>query len=132
MKNGKVLLKEILMDAPSMKIAGTGRIDLLKEQLDIQLLVAPLKSVDSVLDKIPFIKHITGPSLVSYPIRVHGDLKDPEVDALSVPRVGTGLIDIMERTLTLPVRIFKPSYLKAESLFKHAASIFDCTNVIKR
>jgi len=108
-KNGKVLLKEILMDAPSMKIAGTGQIDLLKEQVDIQLLVAPLKSVDSVLGKIPVIKHIIGPSLVSFPIRVHGDLIDPEVNTLSVPRVGTGLIDIMERTLTLPVRIFKPS-----------------------
>jgi len=31
------------------------------------------------------------------------------VNTLSVPRVGTGLIDIMERTLTLPVKIFKPS-----------------------
>jgi hypothetical protein len=100
-KNGKVLLKEILMDAPSMKIAGTGRIDLLKEQVDIQLLVAPLKSADSLLDKIPFIKHITGPSLVSFPIRVHGDLNNPEVNTLAVPRVGTGLIGIMERMLTL-------------------------------
>ena len=106
-KNGKVLLKEILMDAPSMKIAGTGEIDLLKEQVDIRLLVAPLKTVDYVLGKIPFIKHITGPSLVSFPVRVHGDLGNPEVSTLPIPRVGTGLIDIMEKALTLPLKIFK-------------------------
>jgi len=107
-KNGKIVLKTMKMDAPSMKLAGTGTIDLAKEKIDVKILVAPLKTVDSILGKIPIIREITGKSLISVPVRVKGDLNNPEVSHLPLSDVGTGLLDIIKSAVTLPVRIIEP------------------------
>jgi hypothetical protein len=103
--NGKLHLNEILLDGNALKITGQGSIDLKDNTADIILLAAPLKTVDRIVNKIPIINYITGGSLISFPLHLHGKLSDLTVVPLPPSAVGKGLLNIMERTLKAPFKV---------------------------
>jgi hypothetical protein len=107
-ENGKLLIKEAIIDGSSMEIVFEGNIDLVEKKVNLNMLVAPLKTVDFVLRKIPLIRDITGRSLISIPFRVTGDLGNLDVTYHPLSSVGSGLLGIMERTIKLPVKIIQP------------------------
>lgn len=104
-KAGALNFDEILLDAHAMKISGEGRVDLFKETLDVTLLVAPLKTFDRLVKRVPVVGYITGGSILSVPVRVKGSLADPETVPLPPGAVGRGLAGILERTLKSPLRV---------------------------
>ncbi|MBW2174696.1 MAG: AsmA-like C-terminal domain-containing protein [Deltaproteobacteria bacterium] len=104
----KLVVKEMVIDSPSMELACLGNINLVNKKLDLKILVAPLKSVDSVVKKIPLVNHVLGGTLISIPIKVEGVVGDPTVTPLSPSAVGSGLMGIMKRTLELPFKIIEP------------------------
>ena len=107
MHDGKLIVKDGLIDAPSMEIAYLGHMDFSNKELDLKFLVAPLKTVDFVVKKIPLVGRILGGTSLSVPVKVTGDWANPRVTALSPSAVGSGLLGIMERTLKLPVEIIQ-------------------------
>lgn len=107
-ENGNILLKEAILDAPSMQIVATGNIDLAKKKLDVKALASPLKPVNTILRNIPIVKNIVGPNFVSIPIKIEGDLENPKVDYLPLSSVGSGLLGIVERIIKLPATIIQP------------------------
>jgi hypothetical protein len=108
LQGSKLILKEAILDGSAVEIVGQGEIDLTNEKMDLKLLVAPLKTVDSVVKKIPIVGGILGGTLVSIPVRATGDLTDPKVSALSASGVGSELIGIMKRTFKLPLKMIEP------------------------
>jgi hypothetical protein len=102
---GVVRLEELLLDGNSLKITGQGEIDMVDRQMDVTLLAAPLKTVDRIVDKIPIVSYITGGTLVSVPMRVHGDIANPSVVPLAPSAVGRGLVGIMGRVLKAPFKL---------------------------
>ena len=108
LENGKLLLREVLIDGSSMEIACSGDIDLIDKKLDLTVLVAPLKTVDRIVKKIPLIRDIIAGTLVSIPVKVRGDLANPKVTPLAPSAVGSGLLGIMKRTLKLPMKVIRP------------------------
>lgn len=108
LENGKFVLKEAIVDGSSMEIACLGEIDLIDKRIDLKVLVAPLKTIDSVVKKIPLLSHILGGTLVSIPIKITGNLGDPKVTPLSPSAVGPGLLGILKRTVQLPVKMVEP------------------------
>jgi len=76
--------------------------------MDITALVAPLKTVDFIVNYLPGVNYILGGSLVSFPVRIKGDLNNPRVTPISPTAVGSGLLGIMKRTLHLPVKMIEP------------------------
>jgi hypothetical protein len=95
------------MDGNTLTLTGKGTIDLNNNALDLTLLVAPLKTVDRLVDKIPLVGDIIG-DIISIPFGVKGDVKDPKVVPLSPSAIGADLMGIMLKTLKLPVKIFQP------------------------
>ncbi|WP_319524314.1 AsmA-like C-terminal domain-containing protein [uncultured Desulfosarcina sp.] len=104
-KDGQVHFNEILMDGNSLKLTGQGSIDLQKQEVDILLLAAPLKTVDRIVNKIPIINYIAGGSLVSIPLRLKGKLNDISVVPMPPDAVGKGLLNIMGRVLKSPFKL---------------------------
>ena len=100
--DGKFLIGELTMDAPSMGIAATGEVDFLRREEDLQVLVSPFGTVDAVVRKIPVLGYILGGTLVSIPVAVRGDIDDPKVTPLEPAAVGKGLLGIVERTFKAP------------------------------
>ena len=113
-QEGKLTLQEGALDSPNMRIACTGDIDYIEDQLDVKVLVAPLKTVDSIVNIIPLIRRIFDKGLVTVPVSITGPWKDPKVETMAAKDVGQGLVRIMKNTVTLPVTIFEPIIKKEE------------------
>ncbi len=108
-RNGKFQIQDAVMDAPSFNMVATGEIDYVAKSVDLNLLAAPLRTIDSILKRIPIVKDITGGSLVAVPVKVTGSFSDIKTEYIPLSAVGTGLLGIMERTIKLPISIFQPS-----------------------
>jgi uncharacterized protein YhdP len=110
LQDGYIYIKEMVIDGPAMKIVGEGRVDLAKGEADIVLLVAPLKTVDTVMRHIPIVGRIvTGKSgtFISVPFGVNGPFADPRVTLMPPEAVGSGLWGVLKRTLQTPLELFK-------------------------
>jgi len=101
-QEGKFVLKEGVLNGFSMNMAAEGYYDLKDKRMKGTLLVAPMATADSVIDKIPGINHIMGGTLVSIPVKIEGELSDPVVNVLPASSVGEGLWGMMKRTAELP------------------------------
>ncbi len=102
---GNLQLTEFVLDGETMKITGQGRVELSGTTADITVLVAPLRTVDRLVGRLPIIGNLTGGTLISIPFRLTGPLNDLRVTPLPPAAVGKGLLDIMERTLKAPVKV---------------------------
>jgi hypothetical protein len=70
------------------------------------VLVAPFKTIDRH-SKIPWSIIFSG-SLVSIPLKVEGNLKDPYVVPLAPTAVGESLLNLTKRTLKAPFKLIQP------------------------
>jgi len=61
-----------------------------------------------IVAKIPVLGHLMGGSIVSIPVKIRGNLSDPQVTFLSPSAIGSAFLGIMERTLKLPITIIEP------------------------
>jgi hypothetical protein len=105
---GNLLVETFTLEGPTMGIAGQGSLDLMEKQADLTLLLAPLRTVDFIMEKTPVVSNITGGRLVTVPVRLKGDWEDPQVTMLSAASVGQRLLGMMRNTLMLPVDIMDP------------------------
>ncbi len=108
-RGSKMFLKEFLIDGASMEIASEGSVDFIHKTVDLKVLVAPLKTADFVIKKVPIIRDILGGTLVSIPVRVTGDLSNPVITYLSPSDIGSGLLGIMRNTFKVPVKVIEPA-----------------------
>jgi hypothetical protein len=108
LQEGKLILKEAIMDGSSMELVGHGEVDLMAEKMDLTVLVAPLRTVDYAIKKIPLIKHILSGTLVSIPVKIKGDLANPKVEPFAPSAVSSELTGIMKRAFRLPMEVIHP------------------------
>jgi hypothetical protein len=109
LQDGYLYLKEAVIDGHSMTIVGEGKIDLVKGEADLVVLLAPLKTVDTVLNHIPVVgKLVTGKDgiFISIPFSVKGPLEDAKIVLVPPEAVGSGLWGVLKRTLQTPVDMF--------------------------
>jgi hypothetical protein len=110
LKDGKLLVEELSIDAPSMGIAVTGSVNILGETEDLTVLVSPFRTADAIIRRIPIVRYLLGGTLVSIPVAVRGNVRDPSVTPMDPASVGRGLVGIVERTLKLPVHLISPIF----------------------
>jgi len=108
LQDGKLIIKEATLDGHTLQMAAQGEVDLAEGKIDLTVLVAPLRTVDRIINLIPLVRYILAGSLLSLPVKVSGDLKDPKVTALSPSAIGSELLGIMKRTLHLPFKVIEP------------------------
>ena len=107
-QNGILTIDEYILDAPSMGVTGHGTVDLFAKELDLKILVSPFNTADFVVKRIPIIRGLLGGTIVSIPVKVKGDIENPEISYLSPSAVGKKLLGITKSVLKTPVRIIKP------------------------
>ena len=108
LRGGALVLTEAFLDGPTVRIAGKGSIDVVGKTVDLTLLVAPLKTVATIVGNIPLVKRLPVGGLISIPVRVTGDLSDPSVIPLDPSAVGSEVVGLMTRTLKLPLKLLAP------------------------
>jgi len=105
-QNGVLKVTEGVMDGDAMEIVGLGKVDIANRQLDIVLLLAPLKTIDRIVKRIPIVGRILGGSLVSIPVKVTGEVTNPKITTLAPSEIGAGMIRMLERIVQFPIDIF--------------------------
>ncbi|OQA53622.1 MAG: hypothetical protein BWY42_01818 [Candidatus Omnitrophica bacterium ADurb.Bin277] len=105
-EKGRIIMSRIQLNADTVAIAGEGVIDLVRNTTNITLLVSPLRTIDKILGKIPIIRKFR--TIISIPVGIHGDLKNPVIVPLSPKAVGSHIFDLMKDAVKLPFSILEP------------------------
>jgi hypothetical protein len=107
-KEGKVLVNNWSIDGRTVWIGSRGEIDIATKEIDFTVMVSPFKTIDRIINSIPGLRWILGGRLVAIPMKAVGHLEDPQIVPLSPAAVGTSILEMIERTLMLPIEIFQP------------------------
>jgi hypothetical protein len=92
-----------------MTIVGKGNVDLSTLEMDLEILLAPLKTVDYFIKKTPLVRDILGGSLISIPVKMTGEYSNPEVTYLPTSGVSSSLSNIMKNSLQTPFKVIEPA-----------------------
>jgi len=106
-EESRIVLKTAIIDGLDMKLIFNGWIDPASGTMDITGLVAPIKTADIIIEKIPILNTIMNNRLISFPFRAAGKIDDPKVDLLLPSQIGKGAIQTMQRILEAPFNLFK-------------------------
>lgn len=104
-KDSIIYITKGIIDGNDMTIIFNGQIDLINDHIDLTCLVAPFKTVDLIIEKIPIISTLLNGNLVSVPVKATGKISDPAVVPLHPSAVGEGLINAMKNILKTPVKL---------------------------
>ena len=111
-RNGKLETENFVFETTNRRTSIVGSFDLLNEQMDTIVGVAPMAQLDRLLAKIPLVgKIITGgdeKSLVKTYYVVKGNFNDPEVSAIPFTSLGKKVVGIFQGILQAPEEILSP------------------------
>ncbi len=110
-EDNKLHIDKAFIAGEGLNIFGQGTIDLADWSADLIVMVAPLKTVDAVFTNIPVIGKVLGgkdKAVLSIPVALRGDLRDPDVTILPPEAIGKGLLNLIANTLMMPFQIFSP------------------------
>jgi hypothetical protein len=108
-EKGQFLVEESFFDSDAVRLAASGRVDMMGANSQLTVLVGLLTTVDRVAGAIPIIGDIFGGSMTALPVGVHGDIRDPVIVPLGPRAVTDQLLGIFERTLKLPGKLVVPA-----------------------
>ncbi len=106
----KIQIEEGMLDTSVMEILARGYINIGNETLDINAFLAPLKTVNRLVRKIPILGYILGGSLVSIPLKISGNMEDPQITFLSPSAIGSETLGLVERIFKLPIKLVEPVF----------------------
>ena len=79
----------------------------MQRTVDLELLAAPLQTVDTVVKNIPGVNYLMAGSLVAIPVSIKGPLEDPQVRVLSASSIGSSLLRLGERVIKSPLKLIE-------------------------
>ena len=83
-QDGIQTITEYVLDGPTVDVVMHGRIDLVTRELDLRMRVAPFKTLNWVVAKIPLLGRILG-TLVHVPVQVSGTTAAPKISLRFLP-----------------------------------------------
>ncbi|MDT8379626.1 MAG: AsmA-like C-terminal domain-containing protein [Desulfotignum sp.] len=107
MQNRVIHLEKAIIDAENMALLFTGEIHPFENRLNLTCLVAPFKTIDTIVQFIPVVNTILEGRLVSFPAKATGAIDDPVITPLHPSAVGEGLINMFTGLLKSPARLME-------------------------
>lgn len=107
-RDGFVASQDLYVNSDAMNISAVGRMDMVKDELDVTIGVQPLQTVDKVVSRIPIVGWIlTGKdkTLITTYFEAKGKVEDPQVKAIPVKSMAKGVFDIFKRVFELPAKL---------------------------
>ncbi|MBF0468266.1 MAG: AsmA-like C-terminal domain-containing protein [Desulfamplus sp.] len=104
-ENGRIILKQAVIHGLDMTLVFIGWIDIFTRKIDLTCLVAPFKTADSIIEKIPVINTMMSGRLISVPVKATGTLSNPDVTVLHPSEVAKSILHTMQDILTTPFKL---------------------------
>ena len=105
-KNNQFIIDKAYINAEGLDVVAQGHIDLLTLEADLTLFIVPFKTIDKILNLVPLVGRIVGGKkrhLLTYPVRVTGNITDPDINKLSPSAIGKATINFIFDTITFPL-----------------------------
>ena len=106
--DGRLLVRESALKSPALTMAANGAVDVRHKTLDVKVLSHPLSTIDKAVQAVPVVRQILTGDFLTVAAEVKGPFADPKVSVTPARDVGRGLVNIMERTVALPVKVLDP------------------------
>ncbi|MFB1009517.1 MAG: AsmA-like C-terminal domain-containing protein, partial [Sulfurospirillum sp.] len=102
-------IKEIQLRGKSADIAGAGKVNLIPNTLDLKLQIKTLKTFSSAIDMIPLVGGIIlgDDKRISTNVDVTGPTTDPKIETHLIMDTLKSPVNIIKRTLELPLELLK-------------------------
>jgi hypothetical protein len=107
-----IYFDEFILDAPTVHLIATGKVDYGDGKMALDVMVAPLQTANAIVDKIPVVGRIFGGAVLALPVKVAGTIQHPIVVPLGPGAIATRMTSIIANTLKLPfdaVKVFSPN-----------------------
>ncbi|MBF0200369.1 MAG: AsmA-like C-terminal domain-containing protein [Desulfamplus sp.] len=104
---GRLNLERAVVKGLDMTLIFMGWIDPFIGEMELTCLIAPFKTADAIIEKIPLIGKLFDNRLISIPVKAWGAVDDPRVLIMHPSDVGQSLVNTMERILTAPFKIIE-------------------------
>jgi len=108
-EGGKVNIDESAFRSDALGLVATGSIEIPDPKTQLTVLVAPFGQVDKMLGSIPIVGYLTGGSIISLPVQISGDIRDPLVVPLDPRALASRVLGVFERTFKLPEHMLAPA-----------------------
>ena len=108
-RDGSASTSNLFLDSNAINLSAVGKLDLMRNELNLTIGVQPLQSVDKVVSRIPIVGWIlTGKdhSLITTYFEAKGPIEDPQVTAVPVKSLARGVLNIFKRVFELPGKLF--------------------------
>ncbi|MDF1615033.1 AsmA-like C-terminal domain-containing protein [Desulfurivibrio dismutans] len=110
-KDHVLVIEKAVIRGVGLNLIARGSLNLTDMQADMVVLVAPFKTIDTIVSWIPFVGRIIGgkdATVVTIPVGVKGDIRNPRLTVMAPDAVGEGLLNLIKSTLLLPFNILSP------------------------
>ncbi len=110
-KDNLLIIERAVVRGEGLNLIVRGELDLGSYQADMVVLVAPFKTLDAIVGRVPFIGRIVGgenATIITIPVGLRGDIRNPDLTVLDPGAVGQGLLNLVESVLGLPFNIISP------------------------
>jgi hypothetical protein len=110
-EDNKLIIEKAVVRGEGLNLFARGNLDLGTLTTDIVVLIAPLKTLDAIVAKVPLVGRVIGgenATVITIPVGIKGDIRDPEVTILPPSAVGEGILSIVKNALMLPFYILSP------------------------
>lgn len=107
---GVVSTENIRVDSDAMNMSYVGSYDMVRDRLDLLVVVKPLGTVDKVVTSLPVAGWILGgdqKALITAQFKVTGSGAKPKVEAIPISSMSKGILGFFQRTLSLPLKLIE-------------------------
>ncbi len=109
--DNKLIVDRTIIKGEGLNLFARGEIHLDDYDADLTLLIAPFKTFDTIVSKVPFIgQPVAGDSgsRMSIPVAVKGPIADPIITPMHPEAVGDAFLNLLKDAFMLPYNILKP------------------------
>ncbi|MCB2184050.1 MAG: AsmA-like C-terminal region-containing protein [Desulfobulbaceae bacterium] len=114
-ENDHLILDKAVMEGEGMDVMAQGKINLRNMEANLTFFIVPFKSIDKIINIVPLVGRIIGGKkrhIMTYPVKVSGNLKEPQISVLSPLAIGKAAVDFIFDTLTFPLDLLPGSKKK--------------------
>ena len=108
LKDGILSSNDLFINSEAMNMSLVGKTDIIEEELDLNIGIQPLQTVDKVVSIIPVVGWILTSDtkgLITLYFEAKGKWNDPTVNAIPVKSMARGVFDIFKKLFQLPAKL---------------------------
>ena len=106
-EDGNFVVTDAVVNTSALTLVASGIVELTTGGVELTVL-ASLGALRPVLSWLPLVANQFGTSLISVPVRVSGTVMAPRVIPLDPSAVASHVVDLLKRTVQLPVKLMAP------------------------